>query len=200
MDEERPRTSMSPPPPVARSTKPNVSVNTKPNSASPSPPPPPPGRVSSVFERAKAFGAGTSPIPVPPVPAPRSQRESTIRHDTPVDIDKIDWANLSSEDKQVFFSWLDEFFARFIEQKRGGGNGALKVEEHVELAPAPPVSNATAKLSTNAKDGPSVRGLPVRILLLSSISALEIVSNDWFAAAGVKILVQTENQHHDLLI
>lgn len=27
--------------------------------------------------------------------------------------DRIDWANLSPEDKQTFFSWLDEFFANF---------------------------------------------------------------------------------------
>jgi hypothetical protein len=26
---------------------------------------------------------------------------------------EIDWANLSPEDKEVFFSWLDEFFANF---------------------------------------------------------------------------------------
>jgi transglutaminase-like putative cysteine protease len=31
--------------------------------------------------------------------------------------DRIDWANLSPEDKQVFFSWLDEFFAVYL--KRG---------------------------------------------------------------------------------
>jgi hypothetical protein len=26
----------------------------------------------------------------------------------------IDWANLTTEDKEVFFSWLDEFFARYF--------------------------------------------------------------------------------------
>ncbi|RPD76971.1 hypothetical protein L226DRAFT_483206 [Lentinus tigrinus ALCF2SS1-7] len=30
------------------------------------------------------------------------------------DIDRIDWANLSPEDKQIFFSWLDEFFAGYL--------------------------------------------------------------------------------------
>ncbi|KAF9007005.1 hypothetical protein BDQ17DRAFT_1351231 [Cyathus striatus] len=28
--------------------------------------------------------------------------------------ENIDWANLSDEDKQVFFSWLDEFFSRML--------------------------------------------------------------------------------------
>ena len=32
----------------------------------------------------------------------------------PITVEKeIDWANLSPEDKEVFFSWLDEFFANF---------------------------------------------------------------------------------------
>lgn len=28
--------------------------------------------------------------------------------------DRIDWANLSREDKQEFFVWLDEFFAKYL--------------------------------------------------------------------------------------
>jgi len=31
------------------------------------------------------------------------------------DVEKIDWTNLSAEDKQEFFAWLDEFFARFLD-------------------------------------------------------------------------------------
>ena len=30
--------------------------------------------------------------------------------------DRIDWANLSQEDKRAFFAWLDEFFANYLTQ------------------------------------------------------------------------------------
>ena len=33
--------------------------------------------------------------------------------------DDIDWANLSAEDKEVFFSWLDEFFSRYLGREIG---------------------------------------------------------------------------------
>ncbi|KAH9055892.1 hypothetical protein EDB83DRAFT_2521235 [Lactarius deliciosus] len=32
------------------------------------------------------------------------------------DVDRIDWGNLSHEDKQDFFTWLDEFFAGYLDQ------------------------------------------------------------------------------------
>ena len=41
---------------------------------------------------------------MPKIIAPKEEAE----------IDRIDWANLSPEDKEVFFSWLDEFFARYL--------------------------------------------------------------------------------------
>jgi len=43
------------------------------------------------------------PVSSPPRSYPEVQKE--------VEPDRIDWANLSYEDKQEFFSWLDEFFA-----------------------------------------------------------------------------------------
>lgn len=51
-------------------------------------------------------------------PSPPSVQESHAQ-DSPSakDIDKIDWANLSPEDKAVFFSWLDEFFERLLKIK-----------------------------------------------------------------------------------
>lgn len=66
------------------------------------PPPPPPHRrassLSSSSNRRTSF--------VPPVSATPSRT---------TDVDKIDWANLSYEDKQAFFAWLDEFFARYLD-------------------------------------------------------------------------------------
>lgn len=64
---------------------PRIHRETRPDSVSP--PPPPPVRSASIASRASA---------------------------PPADIEKIDWTNLSPEDKQVFFSWLDEFFAKYL--------------------------------------------------------------------------------------
>jgi hypothetical protein len=30
-------------------------------------------------------------------------------------VDHIDWANLSQDDKDEFFSWLDEFFSLYLD-------------------------------------------------------------------------------------
>ena len=78
-----------PPPPPSRSI----------NFAQPAPPPisrnSKPGNVSSQFN---------------PVSGPSRGNAADISHS----IDRIDWANLSPDDKQEFFSWLDEFFARYL--------------------------------------------------------------------------------------
>lgn len=39
-----------------------------------------------------------------------------VTEDYSVDQERIDWANLSQEDKEVFFGWLDEFFAAYIKR------------------------------------------------------------------------------------
>ncbi|KAI0632811.1 hypothetical protein C8Q77DRAFT_1119858 [Trametes polyzona] len=74
-----------PPPPIRRETRPD-----QPHPQPPSAPQPPPSRNLA-----------------PPPPIRRVQQDEA-------DIDRIDWANLSPEDKQEFFSWLDEFFGRYL--------------------------------------------------------------------------------------
>lgn len=78
----------TPPPVVSRSTRPSASQIQRLNSQEVDSPQPPPSR-SSVRSFAK-----------PKVP-------SAAQHSG-----EIDWANLSQEDKEIFFSWLDEFFDR----------------------------------------------------------------------------------------
>ncbi len=69
----------------------------------PKPPPPPPPRrtsaSSSSNQRSSLF----------------SQTSATSSGTTTDDVDKIDWANLSVEDKRAFFAWLDEFFAHYLD-------------------------------------------------------------------------------------
>jgi hypothetical protein len=50
----------------------------------------------------------------PPLPPPRRTTQNHGNSNEITDVEKIDWANLSDDDKQAFFSWLDEFFARYL--------------------------------------------------------------------------------------
>ena len=43
---------------------------------------------------------------MPKIVAPKEEEE---------EIDHIDWVNLSPDDKEAFFGWLDEFFARYLQ-------------------------------------------------------------------------------------
>jgi hypothetical protein len=96
-----------------------LSANNTPTRAKP-PPPPPPRRASSNI----AFGD--------------TSRGTAC-------VEEIDWANLSDEDKQAFFSWLDEFFARY-----------LALSPPAMTAPAASIS---AETSSNAP-APSPRSSP----------------------------------------
>lgn len=104
------------------------------------PPPPPPTSRSSAAHSRTASSLSTSSTPSPPPPSRTSEwsRPPPVRHtsrpdETPVHTPsppltparsplhesisevaaaapRMDWANFTEADKQVFFSWLDEFF------------------------------------------------------------------------------------------
>ncbi|KAI0772468.1 hypothetical protein BD413DRAFT_545777 [Trametes elegans] len=123
------KTSPSAAPSLARSS----SAASQASSVSPTPPPRPPPRLvnSQASSLSPSPAPSTSSLPAgPPPPIRRETRpdhasapsQDNLRPPPPVrrqhrdeaDVDRIDWANLSSEDKQVFFSWLDEFFSRHL--------------------------------------------------------------------------------------
>ena len=92
--------SSSPPPPPLASSRTS-------GSPSVSPGPPPTVRRETRPDAAKPTISSTDSLPrimEPPAVA---------LHETDP-VDRIDWADLSPEDKDVFFSWLDEFFARLL--------------------------------------------------------------------------------------
>ncbi|KAG6864800.1 hypothetical protein C0991_007056 [Blastosporella zonata] len=114
---------MFPPPPSASSRSAAVA------------PPPPPSRTPSLPSRPST--THSSPSPVPPAPAPRPPPRQLLSSSSSVSggpppiirstrpdqpsrqLDEpvqptIDWTNLSPQDKEVFFSWLDEFFNKFL--------------------------------------------------------------------------------------
>lgn len=111
-------------------------------------------------------GAGSSstarakpPPPPPPsrrVPASHGNDLSTTHSHTSssgapsetIAIDKIDWAKLSYEDKQAFFTWLDEFFARYLD---------LTVSPTPVSVPADSSSNTTTPPSRHSPSLPPRR-------------------------------------------
>ncbi|KAI0077628.1 hypothetical protein K474DRAFT_1697560 [Panus rudis PR-1116 ss-1] len=145
------------------------------------PPPPPPASRSSLSDRSRSSSYAPPPPPVapgpPPPPAPRAAAPPPIiRRDTRPDQpgttsnvvrppssssatpdassrSQIDWANLSGEDKQTLFQWLDEYFAtRF-------NISSLANASHSAPAPVP----------THGLRAP----LPARTLKSNSPSALD---------------------------
>ncbi|KAG1853855.1 hypothetical protein C8R48DRAFT_722614 [Suillus tomentosus] len=95
-----------PPPPPLRS-RPDASGSTRSSVVSPPPP----------SAHGSRSGAPSSPsyshISPPPARATSSYRSQMAGSADPVN--HIDWANLSQEDKDEFFSWLDEFFSRYLD-------------------------------------------------------------------------------------
>ncbi|KAL4071539.1 hypothetical protein V8B97DRAFT_400456 [Scleroderma yunnanense] len=113
----------SPPPVIPRASRPDTL--SRPESEASSLPPPP-----------KRFSSGYPP----------NHKRTDSRNDA---VEKIDWANLSAEDKEEFFLWLDEFFSRFLNVELGPRkpNVALSVPDHkrshVPRTGPPPVNAAT---------------------------------------------------------
>ncbi|KAF7331158.1 hypothetical protein MSAN_02434400 [Mycena sanguinolenta] len=96
------------PPPIVRATRPSLP------SSSSSPLPPPPMR-TPVLSRFRQPEPEPEPEEAAPPPPPiRRVAARTAEKET-----EIDWANLSSEDKEVFFGWLDEFFSRHLNRPIG---------------------------------------------------------------------------------
>ncbi|KAJ8474667.1 hypothetical protein ONZ51_g7076 [Trametes cubensis] len=122
-----PGVNPSPPPrPLPRSS--NVYANT--STATP-PPRPPPRSLNSTATSSPSppppAPGGLQPGPPPPIrretrpdlvaPAPRAHVPvPPVRklQEEVANVDRIDWANLSPEDKEAFFGWLDEFFSRYL--------------------------------------------------------------------------------------
>ncbi|KIK23716.1 hypothetical protein PISMIDRAFT_435929 [Pisolithus microcarpus 441] len=84
-----------PPPVVSRASRPDIPGSPTPSHTSKLPPPP------------KRFSSGYPP----------SHNRANSHGDTT--FDKIDWVNLSTEDKEEFFRWLDEFFSRYLNVEMG---------------------------------------------------------------------------------
>jgi len=109
-----------------------------------------------------------------PLPPAASHEVATNREELePV----IDWANLSAEDKQVFFSWLDEFFARHSSK-------ALPPKSTSDtIAPAAPPVVSPRVLLSSPPPPPSL-GPPPKINAqsrppISSASSNSSISNDF---------------------
>ncbi|EGN94703.1 hypothetical protein SERLA73DRAFT_155464 [Serpula lacrymans var. lacrymans S7.3] len=147
-----------PPPPASRSTG-SVTAAAAPRGPPPLPPPQRPhlgaGGSSShgpppVRRQNRPDDAPSPSPPPPPARAPVQHSYNPQSYAKTERTEEIDWANLSSEDKDVFFAWLDEFFSRFLNitlPPRGQG-------------PAPPPTSRVPHISVTNHPGP-----PVELLL-----------------------------------
>lgn len=101
-----------------------------------------------MYLSASRKGPPQRPPPPPPLPRRASARPSTntngFESDTSTPGDQglsIDWANLSQEDKETFFSWLDDFFAayrkRLSETSRNSPSAVSSEAPSSELEPSP---------------------------------------------------------------
>ncbi|KAJ7819525.1 proline-rich protein [Mycena leptocephala] len=93
--------SFLPPPQRGGAAAESPSSSTPP---SPAPGPPPIVRATRPSVPRRLQPEEEKPAPAPPV---RRFGARTAEQE-------IDWANLSPEDKEVFFAWLDEFFSRYL--------------------------------------------------------------------------------------
>ncbi|EGO20181.1 hypothetical protein SERLADRAFT_411122 [Serpula lacrymans var. lacrymans S7.9] len=141
-----------PPPPASRSTG-SVTAAAAPRGPPPLPPPQRPhlgaGGSSShgpppVRRQNRPDDAPSPSPPPPPARAPVQHSYNPQSYAKTERTEEIDWANLSSEDKDVFFAWLDEFFSRFLNitlPPRGQG-------------PAPPPTSRVPHISVTNHPGP----------------------------------------------
>lgn len=145
----RPKNQFAPPP--SRTSSAVSQSSSPPVSSPPVPPPAIPGRPPPVRRQTRPDSV-SPPIPSGPPPIPPTRSVSRIVsarvHEGPEEIeeDTIDWANLSQEDKDVFFSWLDEFFARFLSsptQPRSahGSTKTIQAPQPAPIAPKPQFAN-----------------------------------------------------------
>ncbi|PSR72997.1 hypothetical protein PHLCEN_2v11101 [Hermanssonia centrifuga] len=119
-----------PPPPPQRSTSSVVThartqSNMSNSSRTSSPISPPPSRTlhsgpASTLPGPPPIKRDTRPDHTPlhtPSPPPLPVHSAPGHTHTRGDPEHIDWINLSPEDKQALFAWLDEFFERFLNIK-----------------------------------------------------------------------------------
>ena len=102
------------------------------------PPPPPPRRVGTINGRINGYG-------------------STVAKANNDRDDAIDWANLSKQDKEVLFSWLDEFFAAYFERIKLSKSELKQREDKPAPPPTPPRRSTTQQIASTT---PSVNGRP----------------------------------------
>ncbi|KAI5991989.1 hypothetical protein F5J12DRAFT_897356 [Pisolithus orientalis] len=114
------------PPSPSRSSRPGTTIS--PGDVTPNPSPvhlnsPPPKRSSSGYP-------------------PNHKRTNSYADNT---MDRIDWTNLSADDKEEFFRWLDEFFSRYLNVELG---------PRTSRVPSSPSLTETSVRPSAARSGP----------------------------------------------
>lgn len=149
------RTSAATPPPSSLRTGSGSGTSPPPpppprgkNAAPPAPPPravAPPSAAHSSFPASPAR-ADAGPPPIVKSTRPGFQPHNTQSNSGDNDAE-IDWTNLAPRDKEVFFSWLDEYFANFSPSRLATASnneprvndGIGSVETHSQQSAPPPL-------------------------------------------------------------
>ncbi|KAI6042388.1 hypothetical protein EDC04DRAFT_2660237 [Pisolithus marmoratus] len=155
----RSSTSSSPPRPPPRSMESRGVVNTDPPSASPRSSRP--GSISSgdvnpnlppvVSRASRPDMPSPTASDAPKLPPPKRfssgypPSHTRVNSNADTTLDRIDWANLSAEDKEEFFRWLDEFFSRYL---------------NVELGPRTPRVSSPSFIDTSVRTSAARSGPP----------------------------------------
>ena len=117
-------------------------------------------------------GSVTSRATPPPPPVRRTLQTKQEVHAQDDHEQHIDWTNLSQEDKEVFFSWLDEFFGRFNGSVLASSSADASQDEihadsedttqQLQEAPSGIGSAASTNSAASNNTSNSSRGPPVR--------------------------------------
>ncbi|KIY62865.1 hypothetical protein CYLTODRAFT_426589 [Cylindrobasidium torrendii FP15055 ss-10] len=102
-----PYSGKPPPPPPPQMRSGTSAIHSPRSSISAHPTPPPPQRAGSIMSHSSSSSFSSTPPP----PAVRHASRPALPHRQSSE-QRIDWANLSQEDKEAFFGLLDEYFSR----------------------------------------------------------------------------------------
>lgn len=127
-----PRSSKAPPPPV-------IKYNSRPDAVSREPA----DAIQPPLVDVEPSSSGSPPLP----PSRRSARPAANETESSITPNNIDWKNLSPEDKEVFFGWLDEFFSAQLKvdlssHKRTGASARPALSDRKSTTQAAPTTKA----------------------------------------------------------
>lgn len=152
------------------SSVPNARTSYDPDWRKNAPPAPPPRSLNHGSNDIPQTSTSTPSKPSPSRPPPARYTTRPTSSASPdygaagLEKSTINWAKLSQEDKQVFFSWLDEFFARYVSISPSNDDS-----DNVADSVPPPIANRPSIPEPPTSSSLPVRGPPVSLYILPGL-------------------------------